>query len=95
MKLMHVVASHLKHLKIKLRTASAGEENGKLEQILSDFLCSAVVTEITFKWSELLWLLSLFGEFGFVLFFFLGYKFNGKSGTCLAAKSTQVSRNAS
>lgn len=72
MKLMHVVASHLKHLKIKLRTASAREENGKLEQILSDFLCSAVITEITFKWSELLWLLSLFGEFGFVLFFSLG-----------------------
>lgn len=37
MKLMHVVASHLKHLKIKLRIASAGEENRELEQILSDF----------------------------------------------------------
>lgn len=49
MKLMHVVASHLKHLKVKLRTASGGEESGELEQILSDFLCSAVATEIFFK----------------------------------------------
>lgn len=26
---------------------------------------------------------------GFVLFFFLKYKFNGKSGTCLATKSSE------
>lgn len=60
MKLMHIIASHLKHLKINLRTASAGEENGELKQILSDFLYSAVATEIIIKLSELLWLLSLF-----------------------------------
>lgn len=99
-KLMHIVASHLKYLKLKLRTASAGEENRGLEQILSDFLYSAAATEIIIKWSELLWLpgwfVCLFVCSGRGLFcFFLTYKFNGKSGTCLATKSNEDSRNAS
>lgn len=95
MKLMHVVASHLKHLKIKLRTASAGKENRELEQILSNFLYSAVATEIIIKSSELLWLLGLFVCLKSCVLFFLKYKLDGKSGTCLATKSSEDSRNAS